>query len=168
MLNRCFSHQLCPTYVEKVESRMRPETPKRPSTVAAVVFDLLNPIPFGFFVGALIFDAVYANSAEVMWFKSAAWLISVGLFFAVIPRLINLFRVWFSRSRPSTAHAKVAFFLYLLGIAAAIVNAFVHSRDAYAVMPEGLWLSILTVALLVLGNVLVTLQHSNIDHQGQI
>ena len=147
---------------------MRPETPKRPSTAAAVVFDLLNPIPFGFFVGALIFDAVYANSAEVMWFKSAAWLISVGLFFAVIPRLINLFRVWFSRSRPSTAHAKVAFFLYLLGIAAAIVNAFVHSRDAYAVMPEGLWLSILTVALLVLGNVLVTLQHSNIDHQGQI
>ena len=135
---------------------------------AAVLFDLLNPIPFGFFVGALIFDAIYANSADVMWFKSAAWLISIGLFFALIPRLINLFRVWFSRARRSTARSKVAFFLYLLGVAAAIVNAFVHSRDAYAVMPEGLWLSILTVALLALSNVLVTLQDSNIDHQVRI
>lgn len=37
------------------------------------------------FVAALIFDAVYINSADVMWFKSAAWLISIGLFFAVVP-----------------------------------------------------------------------------------
>ena len=140
---------------------------KRSSTTVAVVFDLLNPIPFGFFVGALIFDLVYANSADVMWFKSAAWLITIGLFFAVVPRFINLFRVWFSHARPSTAYSKVAFFLYLLGIASAIVNAFVHSRDAYAVIPEGAWLSILTVALLIVGNVIVTLQLLNNDHRGQ-
>ena len=142
---------------------MSPDIHKRSSTTMAVVFDLLNPIPFGFFVGALIFDVVYANSADVMWFKSAAWLITLGLLFAVIPRLINLFRVWFSHVRPSTAHSKVAFFLYVLGVAAAIVNAFVHSRDAYAVIPQGMWLSILTVALLIVGNVILTLQHSNND-----
>ena len=146
---------------------MSPDVQKRSSTTAAVLFDLLNPIPFGFFVGALIFDAVYANSADVMWFKSAAWLISIALFFAVVPRLINLVRVWFPGARPSTARDKGAFFLYLLGVAAATVNAFVHSRDAYAIVPEGLWLSILTVALLVVGNVLVTLQHSNNGHKGQ-
>ena len=138
-----------------------PDAREPSSTTAAVLFDLLNPIPFGFFVGALIFDVVYANSADVMWVKSAAWLISIGLFFAVIPRFINLSRVWFIGTRPTAARDKVAFFVYLLGIAAAVVNAFVHSRDAYAAVPEGVWLSILTVALLAVAHVLVTLHHMN-------
>lgn len=165
--NYSTNHQLFPTPVEQAEPCMSPDIHKRSSTTVAVVFDLLNPIPFGFFVGALIFDAVYAKSADVMWFKSAAWLISIGLVFAVVPRLINLFRVWLPYARPSTARSKVAFFLYLLGVAAAIVNAFVHSRDAYGVVPEGVWLSVLTVALLIIGNVLVTLQHSNNDRKEQ-
>lgn len=89
------NHRLFSTRVEQAEFCMSPDIQKRPSTAVAVVFDLLNPIPFGFFVGALIFDAVYVINADVMWFKSAAWLISIGLFFSVVPRLINLFRVWF-------------------------------------------------------------------------
>lgn len=143
---------------------MTPDVQKRSSAAAAVVFNLLNPIPFGFFVGALIFDVLYARSADVLWFKSAAWLISIGLLFAVVPRFINLIHVWFPRA-PRRA-GKVAFFFYLLGVAAAIVNAFVHSRDAYGVVPEGVWLSALTVALLIVGNVLSTLQHSNDDRRG--
>lgn len=141
---------------------MTPNVPARPSRTATVVFDLLNPIPYGFFVGALIFDIVYTNSPDVMWFKSAAWLISIGLFFAIVPRLINLFHVWWPRGiTPGLTKGKGAFWTNLLAIVAAIVNAFVHSRDAYGVVPEGVWLSALTVALLVIGNVLVTLQHAN-------
>jgi len=142
--------------MQRADSSMTGSALQRRSVPAAVVFDLLNPIPFGFFVGALIFDAVYRNSADVMWFKSAAWLIAIGLFFAVIPRLINLVQVWFSRSGPSPS--KLAFFLYLLGVVAAIVNAFVHSRDAYAVMPEGLWLSVATVVLIGSGTIVATVQ----------
>lgn len=140
---------------------MTPDINKHSSITAAVLFDLLNPIPFGFFVAALIFDAVYADSADVLWIKSSAWLISIGLVFAVVPRFINLVRVWFPGARPSTARDKVAFFLYLFGVVAAIFNAFVHGRDAYATIPQGLWLSILTVGLLVVSNVLLTFQHSN-------
>ncbi|GAA4024494.1 hypothetical protein [Actimicrobium antarcticum] len=143
--------------------RGSPGRHKPPSVTAAVLFDLLNPIPFGFFVGALIFDAVYVSSADVMWFKAAAWLISIGLVFAVIPRFINLAWVWFPGSRRSTVRDKGAFFMVLAGVAAAIVNAFVHSRDAYGIMPEGLLLSILTVALMAAGSVLVALQNSTND-----
>ena len=132
------------------------------SRAAAIVFDLLDPIPYGFFVGALIFDAVYAKSAEVLWFKAAAWLIAIGLLFAVLPRLINLARVWFSRGRQRAATELAGFWLNLFAIAAAIVNAFVHSRDAYGVMPEGLWLSCLTIVLLVLAKVMPTLQASRV------
>ncbi|MBC7662796.1 MAG: hypothetical protein H7276_03210 [Caulobacter sp.] len=144
---------------------MNPEIQKRTSTAATVVFDLLNPIPFGFFVGALIFDVIYTRSADVLWVKSAAWLICIGLFVAVVPRLINLVRVWFPGARPGTARDKAAFFLYLLAVVVAIVNALVHSRDAYAAVPQGVWLSVLTVALLVAGNVLVTLQQTNDDNR---
>jgi uncharacterized membrane protein len=146
---------------------MTPDIHEHSSITVAVVFDLLNPIPFGFFVAALIFDAVYAKSADILWVKSAAWLISIGLLFALVPRLINLVRVWFTGPRRSATREKAAFFLYFFGVVAAIFNAFVHSRDAYATIPEGLWLSILTVAFLGIGNVLVTLQHSNDGHKGQ-
>jgi uncharacterized membrane protein len=130
------------------------------SKAAAIVFDVLDPVPYGFFVGALVFDAVYANSGEVLWFKAAAWLIAIGLLFAVLPRLINLVRVWFPAGRPRAAGELAGFWLNLLAIAAAIMNAFVHSRDAYGVMPEGLWLSCLTVVLLVLGRAMPTLQRA--------
>ncbi len=34
-------------------------------------YNVLNPVPFGFFVAALVFDATYFATAEVMWGKSA-------------------------------------------------------------------------------------------------
>ena len=111
-------------------------------------------------MGALVFDAIYAESAEVLWFKAAAWLIAIGLLFAVLPRLIDLARVWFPGVGRRATGAMAGFWLNLLAIAAAIANAFVHSRDAYGVMPEGLWLSGLTVVLLVLAKVLPTLQQA--------
>jgi uncharacterized membrane protein len=136
---------------------------KRPSKLAAIVFDLLHPIAFGFFVGALVFDGAYAMNADILWMKAAAWLIAIGLIVAVVPRLINLVRVWKPIGGVGRSGDKAAFWLHLLGIVAAIVNAFVHSRDAYGVVPEGVWLSIATVAFFVVGNVLATLQ--SFDHR---
>jgi hypothetical protein len=67
-------------------------------------------------------------------------------------------------SRRSTEHRsrqKRFFFLYLFGIVAANVNAFVHAQHAYATISQGLWLSIRTVALMVVGNLLAALQYSS-------
>ncbi len=130
---------------------------KRPSAPATVVFDLLNPLPFGLFVGALVFDATYFDSGEILWDKGAVWLIVLGLVCAIVPRLVNLVQVWVTRSVPRAGGVALAFWLNVLAIVAAIVNAFVHSRDAYASMPEGLWLSIATVALLAVASVIGTL-----------
>ncbi len=152
---------------ERADFYMSIDVQKRPSSIATIVFGLLNPIPFGMFVAALIFDAVYTDSADIMWIKSAAWLIVVGLLFAIIPRLINLVWVWFPGARTSTRRDKGAFFLYLFAVVAAIVNSFVHSRDAYGSVPLALWLSILTVALLGLSNVLLNLQLSNNNYRVQ-
>ena len=45
-----------------------------------------------------------------------------------------------------------------LAIAAAIVNAFVHSRDAYAVVPTAQWLSLCTVVLMAIGRIVIAMQ----------
>ena len=129
------------------------------SRLAHTVFALLNPIPFGFFVAALIFDAIYACNANVFWVKSAAWLNVIGLIFAIIPRLINLVHVWMPARRSSRVE-KLDFWLNLVAIITAIVNAFVHTRDAYGVMPEGVWLSAVTVALIAIGLIVSALQQA--------
>jgi uncharacterized membrane protein len=139
-------------------------TPHR-SVVANAAFGLLNPIPFGCFTAALIFDVVYARSGELLWDKSAAWLIAIGLLFAVIPRLINLVQVWGPDRRTALTSDKLDFWLNLLAIAAAIVNSFVHSRDAYAAVPASVWLSACTVILLSIGNVLVSVRRNTAGGQ---
>jgi uncharacterized membrane protein len=137
---------------------LRPE-PRR-SVVAESIYGLLNPIPFGCFVAALIFDIIYSNTAVMLWDKAAAWLIVFGLLFAVVPRLVNLTQVWVTSRGTATRTDKLDFWLNLFAIVVAIVNAFVHSRDAYAVVPAGLWLSVCTVILLSVGNIVVAVERA--------
>ncbi|WP_250622932.1 hypothetical protein [Pinirhizobacter soli] len=132
----------------------------RRSVVANAIYGLLNPMPFGFFVAALVFDVIYAGSADLLWGKGAAWLIVFGLLLAVVPRLINLAQVWVTSRFVATRLDKFDFWLNLLAIAAAIVNAFVHSRDAYAMVPASVWLSACTVTLLSIGHLVVAVQHA--------
>ncbi len=130
------------------------------STLANAIYGLLNPLPFGLFVGALIFDLIYVRTAGVLWNKGAAWLIVFGLLIAVIPRFINLAQVWISSRHLAGRADKLDFWLNLFAIVTAIVNAFVHSRDAYGVVPDGVWLSACTVILLSIGHIVMAVQHS--------
>ena len=123
----------------------------RRSTFANVVFGVLNPIPFGCFAAALVFDVIYARTAEVMWNKGAAWLIAFGLIAAIIPRFVNLAQVWITGRGLATRAEKFDFWVNLLAVITAIFNSFVHSRDSYAVVPAGVWLSACTVTLIALG-----------------
>lgn len=130
------------------------------SRVADAIYGLLNPIVFGFFVAGLLFDITYANTAVVFWGQGADWLITLGLLFAVIPRLINLVQVWITSRRMATRTDRFDFWLNLAAIVAAIFNALVHTRDAYAVVPASVWLSSCTVALLSIAHVLMAVRPS--------
>jgi len=130
----------------------------RRSVVANLVYDVLDPIPFGCFVAALVFDIAYTRTAFVMWTRGAAWLLFFGLLFAVIPRLVNLVQVWITSRRSASGADRFDFWLNLLAIVAAIFNSLVHARDGYAVVPAGVVLSALTVALLVLSRARMSMQ----------
>ena len=69
------------------------------SSITSAIFEVLDPIPFGFFVAALVFDILYVQTFTILWVKAAAWLLSIGLLFAIVPQLINLGRTWFTRGR---------------------------------------------------------------------
>ncbi|HEX8886601.1 MAG TPA: hypothetical protein VF797_19105 [Noviherbaspirillum sp.] len=134
---------------------MNTETHRSRFSITSAIFNLLDPIPFGFFVAVLIFDIIYAKTANVLWVKGAAWLVSIGLVFAIIPQLINLGRVWFGKNRIRTTGVTVNFWLNVVAIVAALFNAFVHSRDAYAVIPAAVWLSIVTVLAMGIGRIIL-------------
>lgn len=134
------------------------QTTSGPSRVAIALYELLNPLPLGFFTAAWIFDILYLKSFQIMWTDAASWLIAIGLVLAIVPRLINLVQVWFTQRPLATAAVKIHFWLWLLAIVLAIFNAFVHSRDASAVVPLGVILSTAVVALLLIANVQLALR----------
>ena len=117
------------------------------SRFAMAIYYLLDSMPFGFLVAGLIFDITYFNTAEMLWTKAAAWCIAIGLVIAIIPRLMNLYFVWFTNGTPRNSISIISFWFYGFGILAAIYNSFVHSRDAYSVAYTGLVMSCITVAL---------------------
>jgi len=144
---------------------MRVENKSSAFKLASAVFNLLNPVPFGLFVAVMIFDFIYASTAEVLWVKSAAWLVSLGLIFAIVPRLINLGFVWFGKNRAAAA-VKLDFWLNLIAVVTALLNAFVHSRDSYAAIPDALWLSVATVVLMAIGRVVLAWQNISFKEFG--
>lgn len=135
---------------------MKSERESTRFSAGIAIFSALDPIPYGFFVGALIFDMIYANTAVILWMKSAAWLITLGLIFAIVPQLIQLATVWFRKSQARSRGQVINFWLNVVAIIAALLNAFVHSRDAYAVIPAGVWLSIVTVLAMLAGRIILS------------
>jgi uncharacterized membrane protein len=109
---------------------------------------ILLAFPLPLFLGALLSDIAYAESFEVQWSNFAAWLNAGALLFgafAVLWALIDLVRAGPSRR----GHAGLYFAALAAMWALGLVGAFVHGKDAYAIMPEALYLSAI-VALLAL------------------
>jgi uncharacterized membrane protein len=101
------------------------------------------------FVGALITDIVYWRTVAVTWETFSVWLITAGLIlagFAIIAFVMEFFG-----GRQIRALAWPHAVGYALAVLFSLINAFIHSRDAYtAVVPTGLTLSGLVVVILIL------------------
>jgi len=102
-----------------------------------------------YFTGALLTDLAYWQTLNVMWERFSIWLITAGLIlagFAALAYVIGL-----AAGRQIDRPAWPGVIGYALAVLLSLVNAFVHSRDAYtAVVPTGLMLSGLVVVVLLL------------------
>lgn len=124
-------------------------TPK--VTIGGVpVHAMLVPFPIVCFVGAMLTDIAYANSANMQWANFSAWLLAFGTLFAGLAAIFGLIDFFFGSrgDRPTIG------WVHMIGNAAifviALFNDFVHARDGWtSVVPTGLTLSIITVLILV-------------------
>ena len=103
------------------------------------------------FLGGLLSDWAYYRSYQLQWSNFASWLNAGALLFAgaaLLWAVIDFFRADVVRSRLDALYLLVLLATFVLGF----INALVHAKDAWAVMPAGLVLSIL-VFLLALASV---------------
>jgi uncharacterized membrane protein len=99
------------------------------------------------FLGALLSDWAYSSTYEVQWTNFASWLLAGALVFsgfALAWALVDLIRAGFRKGR-----VLITFLLLLATWVLGFINALVHSKDAWAVMPEALILSVIVTALVV-------------------
>ena len=114
------------------------------------IHPMLVPVPIACFVGTLITDITYALTANMQWANFSAWLLAVGLVVSIFVVIAGLADFLGDRRIRALRPAWIHGLGNALALALAIVNAFVHSRDAYtSVVPLGLTLSVLVVAILV-------------------
>lgn len=120
----------------------------RPATAIHPLHAVLLAATVPLFLGGLIADIAYSMTYQIQWTNFASWLIAGGMVFtgfALLWAFIDLFRAGRRRAR-----AVACFVLLLVTFAVGLVNSFVHARDAWGAMPEGLILSaVVTVAAVI-------------------
>ena len=114
------------------------------------VHSMIAIVPIVCFLGAFLTDLTYWRTAQMMWADFSVWLITAGVivgFLAAIAGLIDLLR---SRAMRAQWSAWLHMFGTLLVLVLALLNGFVHSRDAWtSVVPTGLLLSAAVVVVLL-------------------
>lgn len=104
---------------------------------------LAGTIPL--FLGALLSDIAYFNTYEIQWSNFASWLLAGGLVFCgltILCALIGLFRAD-GRHRRSLIYIVLLVAAWILGF----INSLIHAKDAWAIMPTGLVLSVIVTLL---------------------
>ena len=114
------------------------------------IHPMLVPFPIACFVGTLLTDIAYWRTADMQWANFSMWMLTVGLLVSVLVVIAGLIDFLASRG----LRRRRATWIHGLGdglaLLLAIINAFVHTRDAYtSVVPEGLILSALVVIILL-------------------
>jgi uncharacterized membrane protein len=131
------------TLLGDTDSRSIAEPPGRP------IHRMLVSFSAAYFAAALITDFVYWQIPDVLWERFSIWLIVAGLVMAGLATIAYAIDLVGKRQIDRPAWPRVIG--YALAVLLALINAFVHSRDAYtAVVPTGLMLSGLVIIVLLL------------------
>ena len=118
--------------------------------VGNLIHPLLAAIPFTCFTGALLTDIAYWQSANMQWANFSAWLLAAGLFIALFAVIVGIIDFVADRRVRELGLAWLYAGGNAVAILLAILNSFIHSRDAYtSVVPMGMILSFLTVMIML-------------------
>ncbi|HKO88043.1 MAG TPA: DUF2231 domain-containing protein [Burkholderiales bacterium] len=101
---------------------------------------LASTVPL--FLGALLCDWAYWSWYHIQWANFASWLLAYALVFGGVALLCAV--IGLVRGRPGAGiYTLVLLLTWVLGF----IDALVHAKDAWAVMPIGLVLSVIVTVL---------------------
>lgn len=109
------------------------------------------------FLGAMLSDIAYARTYHVQWTNFASWLVLGGVVFAGIVCVFALVGLLRSHRRDARSIAYVALVLALFVLG--LLNSLVHAKDAWAAMPGGLVLSVITLLIAIVATWLGFARH---------
>ena len=121
---------------------------RRPTRAINPLHAVLLAATVPLFLGALLGDLAYASTYQIQWSNLAAWIIAGGMVFTGLALLWAVIELPF-RAGARRAGPLVCFLLLLAIFVLGLVDSFVHARDAWGVMPEGLVLSAIVAALAI-------------------
>ena len=104
---------------------------------------LAGTIPL--FLGAALSDIAYAYSYQIQWSNFSSWLIAGGLVFAGLAIVAALLGLTHAEGRGRRGGIYLALLLATWGLG--FINALVHAKDAWAMMPMGLILSVIVTVI---------------------
>ena len=114
------------------------------------LFRILVSFPIACFSSALLTDLAYAKTADMTWADFSAWLLAFGMAVGVLAAIAGLVDLVKLRRVPKSRPVWPVALGSIIVLALALINNFVHSRDAWtSVVPEGLALSALTVVVML-------------------
>ena len=111
---------------------------------------MLVPIPSICFVGTLITDIVYWQTAAMLWADMSDWLLLVGLIVSLIAVPAGMIDFFGDPRIRKLRAAGIHAIGNVTALILSIFNCLIHTRDAYtSVVPTGLILSALVVVILL-------------------
>jgi uncharacterized membrane protein len=127
-----------------------PENPRSTASIGGhPIHAMLVPIPIACFVGTLVTDLAYWQTANMQWANFSVWLLTIGLIVSVFVVIAGVIDFFGDRRIRALNAAWIHGIGNAIALVIAIFNAFIHSRDAYtSVVPTGLILSLITVLIL--------------------
>ena len=120
-----------------------PATTVRP---LSAIYNILVAFPIASFSLTVLTDLAYWQTGNLLWLHFSEWLLFAGLVFGAIAAIVRLIDYLTEPLRPSWLYLAGGLLVLLL----AILNSFIHTADGItAVLPYGLAVSVLTVAIMI-------------------
>ena len=130
---------------------MQVERPKSTAKLGShPIHPMLIPFPIAFLVGAFVADVVFSLNGDLFWARGATYLLGAGIATALLAAVFGFIDFFGSQRVRDLSHAWQHMFANLLAVVIALVNFLLRiGGDAGAVLPTGLILSGITVAILL-------------------
>ena len=106
---------------------------------------LASTVPL--FLGGLVSDIAYSSTYQIQWSNFSSWLLAGAMVFTGLALLWSFIEL--IRARPHKGWPLISFLLLLVAFVVGLIDCFIHARDAFGTMPDGLIFSAIVTLIVI-------------------